>query len=177
MDPESSQLSLKTCVLYVPEYRRSPTYTALNKSRRKIEIITFFRRAPYFSSKEWKHFETVMAEEYCWAMRPIRFPGVGDGISVWLASLYRRSSPYMNTHFRLALVLPERNCCLSRGVPVAYIFTHNLSPALRVWFCAATWTSDCNLWGTCKLNEFYATLGLCASCTVSTALTDSKKRS
>ena len=40
------------CVPNVPEYRRSPTWTVLKKSRRKFEIITFFRRAPYFSSRE-----------------------------------------------------------------------------------------------------------------------------
>ena len=120
-------------------------------------------------------------------LRPIRFLGVEIGISVWLASVYRHSSPcvntrfhspsYTNTQFRLALGLPERNCCLSREMSVAYLFTQNLSPALCVWFGAVTWTNDCNLWGTCKLIELCAALGLCASCTVSTPLTDSKTRS
>jgi hypothetical protein len=107
-------------------------------------------------------------------LQSIRFLGAGDGISIWLASLHRHNSPYMNTPFRLALVLPERDYCLSRGVSVAYLFIQNLSPALCIWFVFVTWTSDCNLWGTCKLIEFYATLGQCASCTVSTPLTDSK---
>jgi len=54
-----------------------------------------------------------------------------------LAGLFIQTySPYMNTQFRLALVLPERNCCLIRGVCVAYLFTQNLSLASCVCFYA-----------------------------------------
>ena len=116
---------------------RSPDRPARSQSLYRLSYPAHFsdvRRI--FFSREWKHFETIVAEEYCWAMRPIRFLGVGDGISVWLASLCRHSLPYMNTQFRLALVLLERNCCLSQGVSVACLFIQNLSPAPRVWFYA-----------------------------------------
>jgi hypothetical protein len=116
-------LDIQVCTVR-PRVQTLPDLHSFKEVKKKDWNNHFFRRAPYFSSREWKHFETVVAEEYCWAMRPIRFLGVGD------------SSPYKNTQFRLALVLPERNCCLIRGVSVAYLFTQNISPASCVWFCA-----------------------------------------
>jgi hypothetical protein len=34
----------------------------------RIEILTFFLRAPNFSLQEWKRNETKVEEEYCWAI-------------------------------------------------------------------------------------------------------------
>ena len=94
----------------------------------------FLKGAPCFSLREWKHGDTKVEEEYCWAitaggaimLRPIRFHCVGDQVSTGLHFMYfhTRSWPCVAyTQLRLVLDLPERNYCVSRGVSLVVLDT------------------------------------------------------
>jgi hypothetical protein len=74
----------------------------LRNFRLSKSINAFFKRAPKFPLHEWKHSETKLTKEYCWAitgggavvLRPIKFRCVGVWILTELSHVYSVCTQY-----------------------------------------------------------------------------------
>ena len=110
--------------------------SAFFKKSNKWTGNIFFKFSPNFSLRGWQRSETIMAEEYCWAITqescavmllPIRFQCAGFWISTGLSFMYL--CIYLavcilgseSRNIRLAPDLAEGNYCTVRGV---LVYTH-----------------------------------------------------